>query len=66
MSQTSNSLNNFLEHENELIALKRPPQSPDLNPTEQLWSLDMLEREIHITDVQPTNLKQQCDAMMSS
>jgi len=27
----------FLEHYSEFIKLKRPPQSPDLNPTEQIW-----------------------------
>jgi len=36
--------------------LKRPPQSPDLNPVEHLW--DVLEQEIHIMDVQTTNLQQ--------
>ncbi len=44
----------FLEHDNEFTLLKWPPQSPDLNPIEQLW--DVVEREIHIMDVQPTNL----------
>ncbi len=36
----------FLEHDNEFNLLKRPPQSPDLNPIEHLW--DMVEREIRI------------------
>ncbi len=39
------------------------PQSPDLNPIEQLW--DVVEREIRIMDVQPTNLQQPSDAFMS-
>ncbi len=43
----------FLEHDNEFTLLKWPPQSPDLNPIEQLW--DVVEREIHIMDEQPTN-----------
>ncbi len=53
----------FLEHDNEFTSLKWPPQSPDLNPTEHLW--DVVEREIRIMDVQPTNLQQLCDAIMS-
>ncbi len=53
----------FLEHDNEFTLLKRPPQSPDLNPIEHLW--DVMEREIRIMDVQPTNLQQLRDAIMS-
>ncbi len=53
----------FLEHDNEFTLLKWPPQSPDLNPIEHLC--DVVEREIHIMDVQPTNLQQLCDAIMS-
>ncbi len=53
----------FLEHDNEFTLLKWPPQSPDLRPIEHL--LDVVEREIRIMDVQPTNLQQLCDAIMS-
>ncbi len=53
----------FLEHDNEFTLLKLPPQSPDLNPIEHLW--DVVEREIHIMDMQPTNLQQLRDAIMS-
>ncbi len=49
----------FLEHDNEFTLLKRPPQSPDLNPIEHFW--DVVEREIHIM----TNLQQLRDAIMS-
>ncbi len=38
-------------------------QSPDLNPIEHLW--DVVKWEIHIIDVQPTNLQQLHEAIMS-
>ncbi len=53
----------FLEHDNEFTLLKCSPQSPDLNPIEHLWHV--VEREIHIMDVQTTNLQQLCDAIMT-
>ncbi len=53
----------FLERDNEFTLLKCSPQSPDLNPIEHLW--DVVEREIHIMDVQTTNLQQLCDAIMT-
>ncbi|MDF4981198.1 transposase, partial [Vibrio parahaemolyticus] len=55
--------NCFLEHDNEFTVLQWPPQSPDLSPVEHLW--DVVQREIHIMDVQPTNLQQLPDAIMS-
>ncbi len=53
----------FLEHDNEFTLLNWPPHSPDLNPIEHLWYV--VEQEICIMDVQPTNLQQQRDAIMS-
>ncbi len=53
----------FLEHDNDFTLLRWSPQSPDLNPIELL--LDVVEREIRIMDVQPTNLQKLCDAIMS-
>ncbi len=53
----------FPEHDNEFTLLKWPPQSPDLNPIEDLW--DVVERKILILDVQPTNLQQLRYAIMS-
>ncbi|MDF4304838.1 transposase [Vibrio parahaemolyticus] len=53
----------FLEHDNEFTVLQWPPQSPDLSPIEHLW--DVVEREIHIMALQPTNLQLLCDVIMS-
>ncbi len=53
----------FLKHDDEFTLLKWPPQSPDLNPIEHIW--DVVEREICIMDVQPTNLQQLRCAIMS-
>ncbi len=53
----------FLEHDNEFTLLKWPPQSSDLNPIEHLW--DVVERKIRILDVQPANLQQLRDPIMS-
>ncbi len=53
----------FLERDNVFTLLKWPPRSPDLNLIEHVW--DVVEREIHIMDVQPTNLQQLRDAIIS-
>ncbi len=53
----------FLEHDNEFTLLKWPPQSPDLSLIEHLWVV--VEREICIMDVQPTNLQQLRETLMS-
>ncbi len=59
VTKLKSSQNGFLN--NEFTLLKWPPQSLDLNPIEHLW--DVVEREIR--DVQPTNLQQLRDAIMS-
>jgi hypothetical protein len=52
----------FLEHDRQFTLLKWPQQSPDLNPIEHFW---VVEREIRIMDVQPTNLQKLRDAIIS-
>ncbi len=62
-SQSSNHLRLVSWTWNEFTLLKWPPQSPDLNSVEHIW--DVVEQEIHIMDVQLTNLQQLRDAIMS-
>ncbi|XP_047678769.1 vomeronasal type-2 receptor 1-like [Tachysurus fulvidraco] len=49
--------------ESRLLLRHLDGRSPDLSPIEHLW--DVVEREIRIMDVQPTNLQQLRDAIMS-
>lgn len=44
----------FPEHASKFTALKCPPQSSDLSPTEQLWGA--VESKLHKMDIQLTNL----------
>ncbi len=53
----------FLERDSEFTVLQWPPQSPDLNAIEHFW--DVVKLEIRIMNVQPTNLQQLRDAVMS-
>lgn len=46
--------NIYLVHFGPLHCTQMAPQSPDLNPLQDLW--DVVEWKIHITDMQPTNL----------
>lgn len=50
----------FLEYDNEFTVFKWPPHSPELSPTQHL-----LEWGILIMNVQPTNLQQLLDVIMS-
>jgi len=52
----------FLEHDNEFTVLKLPAQSSDLNPIEHIW--DVVEQELRVLDVYPTNLHQPQDAIL--
>lgn len=57
---TSNSLMShkaYCKSSSEFTMLKWPPQSHDLKTTQHLW--DLVEWEIHIMDVQMTNLQQE-------
>ncbi len=62
VTKLESSQTGFLNN-NEFTLLKWPPHLPDINPIEHLW--DVVEREIHFMDLQPTNLQQLCDAIMS-
>lgn len=53
----------FLKHDSEFAVLKWPPRPTDFSPAEHLW--DMADREIGLTDVQPANLQQLSEDVMS-
>jgi len=61
--KAQNISNRFLEHDKEFTILKWPLQSPDLSSIEYLW--DVVEQEICIMDVKPTNLQRLHDPIMS-
>jgi len=63
MSQSSNHFKLVFEHENEFTVLKYLPQSPDVNPIEPLW--DVVEQELCVLDMHPTNLHQLKDVILS-
>ena len=62
MSQSSNDLQLVSWTWHEITVLKWPPQSPDLNPIEDL--LDVVNREIRFLDVQPTKICSQTFMML--
>ncbi len=63
MSQAQIILDWFLEHDNEFNFTQMTSTVTRSQSIEHLW--DVVEREIHIMDVQTTNLQQLCDAIMT-
>lgn len=54
----------FEEHQDEFTVLPWPPNSPDLNPIENLW--DHLDRVVRAMDPQPRNLAQLATTLESA
>ncbi len=63
VTKLKSSQTGFLNMTMSSLLLKWLPQSSDLNPIEHLR--DAVEQEIRIMDVQPANLQQLHDAIMS-
>lgn len=55
----------FLEQGSDFISLKWPPQPKIINPNKHIWDVVAIW-EICIKDVQPFNLQQHCDVIMST